>query len=139
MTFPEIQIAIRDGDLSPHEEKQLLASQPADINGVTPGNMAPGLGTGNYYEARIYGFRVADRAKSGPRMKWLRMKPDDLRDLDECKKYHADDVEEESEEEAAEEQPVSPPTQVDKRKKAPIRRRRRIPSDPAPPLEGGVG
>lgn len=139
MTFPELQVGARGDDASPQEDKSFTALQLAEINGVTVTNMAPGLGAGNIYEPRIYGFRVAERAKSGPRMKWLRMKPDDLKELDECKRYHADDVDEESSEEAEEELQVTPPPQVDKRKKAPIRRRRRIPSDPAPPLEGGVG
>ncbi|KAH0013114.1 hypothetical protein KCU72_g14626, partial [Aureobasidium melanogenum] len=45
--------------------------------------MAPGLGKSNIYEPRIYGFRVSEFAKSGPRMKWLREKPVDLNELDE--------------------------------------------------------
>jgi len=143
MTFPELQVAGRDSDdESPREHKAFGKVSPGDINGFSYANMAPGLGTGNIYEARIYGFRVAERARSGPRMKWLRMKPDHLDDLDECKRFHADDAEEESEEEEEteeESQVSSPPPQVDTRKKAPIRRRRGIPSNPAPPLEGGVG
>lgn len=60
------------------------------VNGVAPHNMAPGLGPGNIYEPRIYGFRVNERAKSGPRMKWLRMKPADVTELDETKAYWDD-------------------------------------------------
>ncbi|KAK3115793.1 casein kinase 2 regulatory subunit [Teratosphaeriaceae sp. CCFEE 6253] len=58
--------------------------QPESINGVTPKNLAPGLGQGNIYEPRIYGFRVAEIAKTGPRMKWLRSRPADVNELDEC-------------------------------------------------------
>ncbi|WPG99495.1 Hypothetical protein R9X50_00231000 [Acrodontium crateriforme] len=58
--------------------------QPSSINGVAPKNLAPGLGLGNIYEPRIYGFRVAEVAKTGPRMKWLRQRPTDVNELDEC-------------------------------------------------------
>lgn len=61
------------------------AQQPDSVNGVAIKNLAPGLGPGNIYEPRIYGFRVAEIAKSGPRMKWLRSRPGDLNDLDECR------------------------------------------------------
>ncbi|OCK97803.1 uncharacterized protein K441DRAFT_655721, partial [Cenococcum geophilum 1.58] len=44
------------------------AAQPSLINGVAPPNLAPGLGPGSVYEPRIYGFRVSERARSGPRM-----------------------------------------------------------------------
>jgi casein kinase II subunit beta len=60
-----------------------LPPQPENINGVTPRNLAPGLGYGNIYEPRIYGFRVSEVAKTGPRMKWLRSKPADANELDE--------------------------------------------------------
>ncbi|KAH8830947.1 casein kinase II regulatory subunit-domain-containing protein [Flagelloscypha sp. PMI_526] len=32
---------------------------------------------GHVYQPRIYGFKVSDRAKSGPRMQWLRVRPED--------------------------------------------------------------
>ncbi|KAK5137415.1 hypothetical protein LTR08_008993 [Meristemomyces frigidus] len=60
-------------------------AQPESINGVAPKNLAPGLGQGNIYEPRIYGFRVAEIAKTGPRMKWLRSRPADVNELDECR------------------------------------------------------
>ena len=59
--------------------------QPESINGVAPKNLAPGLGPGNIYEPRIYGFRVSEVAKTGPRMKWLRGRPLDVNELDECR------------------------------------------------------
>ncbi|CAK7269049.1 casein kinase 2 regulatory subunit [Sporothrix epigloea] len=58
------------------------------INGVFVRNMAPGLGHGKTYQPRIYGFRVSERARSGPRMQWLRSKPNNLNDLDEARRYH---------------------------------------------------
>jgi casein kinase II subunit beta len=63
------------------------SSNITSINGVAPHNLAPGLGAGNIYEPRIYGFRVSERAKSGPRMKWLRMRPADITELDETRRY----------------------------------------------------
>jgi casein kinase II subunit beta len=60
------------------------------INGIAPHNLAPGLGTGSIYEPRIYGFRVSERARSGPRMKWLRMRPQDVTELDETRRYWED-------------------------------------------------
>jgi casein kinase II subunit beta len=65
-------------------------SNVTSVNGVAPHNLAPGLGTGSIYEPRIYGFRVSERARSGPRMKWLRLRPQDVTDLDETRKYWED-------------------------------------------------
>lgn len=53
------------------------------LNGVLENNLAPGLGKGKMYEMRIYGFKVSERARGGPRMKWLRSRPDDAAALDE--------------------------------------------------------
>lgn len=65
-----------------------LPPQPLTINGSATHNLAPGLGKGKIYEPKIYGFRVSERAKSGPRMKWLRSKPIDINQLDEARQYH---------------------------------------------------
>lgn len=69
----------------PLENNNNHARQPEQINGVAPRNLAPGLGPGNIYEPRIYGFRVSEIAKTGPRMKWLRSRPVDVNELDECR------------------------------------------------------
>lgn len=69
-----------------------LRPQPTSINGITTSNLAPGLGEGSLYEPRIYGFRVSERAKSGPRMKWLREKPGDINELDEVQRYQEEQV-----------------------------------------------
>ena len=68
-----------------------IPNQPAVINGVATTNIAPGLGAGNVYEPRIYGFRVSERSKSGPRMQWLRMRPTDMTILDERTRFLAAD------------------------------------------------
>jgi casein kinase II subunit beta len=65
-----------------------LPPQPTSINGVATQNLAPGLGKGKIYEPRIYGFKVSERAKGGPRMKWLRSRPQDVNTLDEARLYH---------------------------------------------------
>jgi hypothetical protein len=38
---------------------------------------------GRVYHPKIYGFRVSERAKSGPRMGWLRIRPESLAELDQ--------------------------------------------------------
>lgn len=37
---------------------------------------------GKVYVPRIYGFKVSERAKSGPRMRWLRERPERAEELD---------------------------------------------------------
>jgi casein kinase II subunit beta len=84
-----------------------LPPQPATINGIATSNLAPGLGRNKIYEPKIYGFRVSERAKGGPRMRWLRSKPLDVNELDESRLFHEryggnvdGDPEEEADEEA---------------------------------------
>ncbi|EJD01110.1 uncharacterized protein FOMMEDRAFT_141826 [Fomitiporia mediterranea MF3/22] len=38
---------------------------------------------GKVYTPKIYGFRVSERAKSGPRMRWLRLRPESASELDQ--------------------------------------------------------
>lgn len=111
-------------------------NQPLTLNGTTTINIAPGLGPGKVHEPRIYGFRVAERAKTGPRMKWLRMRPADMNELDEAAAWReangggSDDGEDP-------EDPNGSTTyeqqQVARRKKAPVRSRRR----PVQEADGG--
>jgi len=128
MTFPELQITSSAADLN--SSSPARSAPPPEFNGTSIANFAPGLGRGKIYEPKIYGFKVSERAKTGPRMKWLRMKPEDVRDLDECRRYHAgggedgDEQEEAEQEDAEDEQEHVKQESVDKRKKAPMRRRR---------------
>lgn len=69
-------------------EAQPLPQQPSHLNGIATLNLAPGLGLGRIHEPRIYGFRVSERSKTGPRMKWLRMRPTDMNELDESRRWH---------------------------------------------------
>ncbi len=34
------------------------------------------------YTPKIYGFKVSEYAKTGPRMKWIRMRPSSLEEID---------------------------------------------------------
>ncbi|KZF26347.1 hypothetical protein L228DRAFT_10470 [Xylona heveae TC161] len=156
MTFPELDVG-RGGDsfltattggtgsatnadratrsgASSSSANQLQHGQPTTINGVISSNLAPGLGQGKIYEPRIYGFKVSERARSGPRMKWLRMRPDDITELDEQRRFHEmqqqaahDDGDDEAEVDVSmsSNQPGDNAADaIARRKKAPIRRRR---------------
>ncbi|KAF2764632.1 hypothetical protein EJ03DRAFT_301652, partial [Teratosphaeria nubilosa] len=87
MTFPELDVGGRKVPAAADTTSSSppLPPQPESINGVATKNLAPGLGQGNIYEPRIYGFRVSELAKTGPRMKWLRSRPQDVNELDECR------------------------------------------------------
>jgi casein kinase II subunit beta len=37
---------------------------------------------GYVYVPRIYGFKVSEKSKSGPRMQWLRLRPESPEELD---------------------------------------------------------
>ncbi|KAH8903495.1 hypothetical protein BR93DRAFT_885008 [Coniochaeta sp. PMI_546] len=90
LTFPDYDISKTGADhlttLS-RSGNSANADETLMINGMFARNIAPGLGAGKIYEPRIYGFRVAEIAKSGPRMQWLRNKPDDINELDEARIY----------------------------------------------------
>ncbi|RMZ68973.1 casein kinase ii beta subunit ckb1 [Pyrenophora seminiperda CCB06] len=144
MTFTDLDIGggLRNNTSSTIDALQQLQSQSTDgkarnttpsnvtsINGVAPHNLAPGLGTGSIYEPRIYGFRVSERARSGPRMKWLRMRPTDVTELDEMRRYweeHDEDADRPDDDDLnmVDVAEGGKGTPVDRRKKA-IRTRRR--------------
>lgn len=119
-------------------------NQPSIINGMSPSNLAPGLGLGKMHESRIYGFRVSERSRTGPRMKWLRMRPLDINELDECSRWHetyGGEAEEGNEGDGEDDGDVTPappsgevnggaaagyePSHLTRRKMAPVRSRRR--------------
>ncbi|KAL8739069.1 MAG: hypothetical protein Q9181_000251 [Wetmoreana brouardii] len=116
-----------------------LPPQPSMINGVPTTNLAPGLGPGKIHENRIYGFRVAERARTGPRMKWLRDKPTDINQLDESARYHqqygGDPEGDVFSGDGA--NGTGHFEQMSRRKKAPVRRRRKIAAEGATNGPGG--
>lgn len=98
MTFPEYDISKRATEPlnTAANARNAGAVERPSINGMFAHNLAPGLGGGNIYEQRIYGFKVSERARSGPRMQWLRDRPEHMSDLDEAALAMAEDVEQTS-------------------------------------------
>ncbi|KYK55175.1 casein kinase II beta subunit [Drechmeria coniospora] len=93
LTFPEYDLTKRGADVLSSATSRVPEDEPL-INGMYAKNIAPNLGSGRIYEPRIYGFRVSERARSGPRMQWLRDRPRDLNELDEeriCEQQPDDD------------------------------------------------
>ncbi|KAI0175011.1 casein kinase II regulatory subunit [Pestalotiopsis sp. NC0098] len=98
LTFPEYDLTKRgaevlQGGRISDEDKELL-------NGMYVSNIAPGLGGPKIYQPRIYGFRVSEVARSGPRMQWLRDKPADASELDEARRYVEENPDSEDEDDA---------------------------------------
>lgn len=94
LTFPDYDISKKGVEALGGDRgtRTLPASHAADdekINGFNVHNLAPGLGRGKTYEPRIYGFKVSERARSGPRMGWLRNRPVDINELDEAAQFAA--------------------------------------------------
>lgn len=57
------------------------SSQQQFVNPNPYGGQKPAAG--KVYTPKIYGFRVSERAKSGPRMRWLRLRPENSAELDQ--------------------------------------------------------
>jgi casein kinase II subunit beta len=114
---------------SKHTNSTARANSPAEGQFTTPLTSASKL-----YIPRIYGFRVSERARSGPRMQWLRLRPrkeeeldsvdfsgkwkvtetsgdgeGGLEDGDEVADLEEDEVEEEEEEEEQPQRQAQPP------------------------------
>ncbi|PKS05044.1 hypothetical protein jhhlp_008411 [Lomentospora prolificans] len=95
LTFPEYDLTKRGVEFLSNTRIQ---EGSEIINGVYSRNIAPGLGRNRIYQPKIYGFRVSEISRSGPRMQWLRSRPDDLTELDEARLYaeqHPDSDEDE--------------------------------------------
>ena len=56
------------------------ALPPTFVNPNPYGGQKPPAG--RVYMPKIYGFRVSERARSGPRMRWLRLRPETAAELD---------------------------------------------------------
>ncbi|KAI8945754.1 hypothetical protein F4801DRAFT_110552 [Xylaria longipes] len=98
LTFPEYDLTKRGADV-------LAGARVADddkgmLNGMYRCNVAPSLGRTRIYEPRIYGFRVSEVARSGPRMQWLRDKPSDLSELDEARRFAEENPESDDDDES---------------------------------------
>ncbi|KAK0617028.1 casein kinase II regulatory subunit-domain-containing protein [Immersiella caudata] len=87
MTFPEYDLSKSAGESVTNLTRASTTGDGNEmLNGMYARNLAPGLGPNKIYEPRIYGFRVSEMARSGPRMKWLRDKPADITVLDEARR-----------------------------------------------------
>lgn len=86
MTFPDYDVSKRATDVL-QGSTSVRPQDATNINGVPARNLAPGLGARKKYEPRIYGFKVSERARNGPRMAWLRDRPDDVSILNEMEQY----------------------------------------------------
>lgn len=66
---------------SPHSGSGSSSSRPSPFVNPNPhgGQKRP---AGHLYQPRIYGFKVSERAKTGPRMQWLRVRPESPEELD---------------------------------------------------------
>ncbi|EGU78478.1 casein kinase II subunit beta-1 [Fusarium oxysporum f. sp. raphani 54005] len=86
LTFPEYDLTKRGIEVLSSTSSRVNEGDGL-INGMYAKNIGPGLGRERIYEPRIYGFRVSERARSGPRMQWLRERPTDINELDEARLY----------------------------------------------------
>jgi casein kinase II subunit beta len=108
LTFPEFDLSKTGAEAlsSLHSNSRSAASSSMAVdenlmvNGVYARNIAPGLGRDKIYQPRIYGFRVSETARSGPRMQWLRDKPDDITELDEARLFAQEHAESDDEDDA---------------------------------------
>ncbi|KZT74343.1 hypothetical protein DAEQUDRAFT_720507 [Daedalea quercina L-15889] len=66
---------------SPHSSGSSPRQSPAFVNPNPNGGQK--RAAGKIYTPKIYGFKISERAKSGPRMQWLRMRPWSPEELDE--------------------------------------------------------
>ncbi|KAL2149300.1 hypothetical protein VTH82DRAFT_8648 [Thermothelomyces myriococcoides] len=85
LTFPEYDLSRSAAETASNLGRS--AEEQGMINGMYARNIAPGLGHGKIYEPKIYGFKVSELSRAGPRMRWLRDKPDDLSVLDEARRF----------------------------------------------------
>lgn len=86
LTFPEYDLTKRGIEVLSSAGSRIHDAESL-VNGMYAKNIGPGLGPGRIYEPRIYGFRVSERARSGPRMQWLRDRPVSINELDEARIY----------------------------------------------------
>jgi casein kinase II subunit beta len=95
LTFPEYDLTKRGAEVL--QGARIADDDKELLNGMYINNIAPGLGSHKIYQPRVYGFRVSEVARSGPRMQWLRDKPDDISELDEARRFVEDNPDSEDE------------------------------------------
>ncbi|EIW62002.1 uncharacterized protein TRAVEDRAFT_70218 [Trametes versicolor FP-101664 SS1] len=65
---------------SPRSSASSSSNQPPFVNPNPYGGQK--RAAGKVYVPKIYGFRVSERAKCGPRMQWMRLRPENADELD---------------------------------------------------------
>ncbi|KAI9900731.1 hypothetical protein N3K66_004993 [Trichothecium roseum] len=100
LTFPDYDLTKRGAEFMTSAASRIHDGEEI-VNGMYTKNIAPSLGPTHIYEPKIYGFRVSERARSGPRMQWLRSRPENVSDLDEARLYAEQNPDSEDDEEAA--------------------------------------
>ena len=65
---------------SPRSSASSASNQPPFVNPNPYGGQQ--RAAGKVYIPKIYGFRVSERAKCGPRMQWMRARPENAEELD---------------------------------------------------------
>ncbi|WWD19379.1 hypothetical protein CI109_103839 [Kwoniella shandongensis] len=85
-TYPELHAAPFFATNPPSTAAPSPSASTLPVGGPTFTNPNPHGGQkpalGRVYVPRIYGFKVSERARSGPRMKWLRERPERCEELD---------------------------------------------------------
>ncbi|KAK8854487.1 hypothetical protein IAR55_003225 [Kwoniella newhampshirensis] len=83
-TYPELHaapfFATNPPSTAPAHSSSMPVGGPTFTNPDPHGGQKPALG--RVYVPRIYGFKVSERARSGPRMKWMRERPERWDELD---------------------------------------------------------
>lgn len=87
-TYPELlstpffaSTSTSTANSSPSPASPLVIGGETLVNPNAHGGQKAALG--RVYVPRIYGFKVSERARSGPRMKWLRQRPERAEELDQ--------------------------------------------------------
>lgn len=124
LTFPEYDISKKGAEVLSGGSRPLPAVHDVDgddiekINGMNAHNLAPGLGREKVYEPKIYGFKVSERARSGPRMSWLRQRPLNIQDLNEAAIFAADHGDDSDDDSGINGAPTRPPQAAPVRSRA---------------------
>ncbi|KAH8105893.1 casein kinase II regulatory subunit-domain-containing protein [Cristinia sonorae] len=93
--------------LSQDQQTQPSSQQTPQFVNPNP-NGGQRKAAGRVYVPRIYGFKVSERAKNGPRMQWLRLRPQDPEELDlvDWRGQWYEDADDDYEEEEDEDRPM---------------------------------
>ncbi|ETW83878.1 hypothetical protein HETIRDRAFT_408168 [Heterobasidion irregulare TC 32-1] len=78
---PSLSLGSISPGRSPQSSTNNSSQAPPFVN--PNGNGGQRRAAGKVYTAKIYGFRVSERAKNGPRMQWMRLRPESPEQLDD--------------------------------------------------------